>query len=158
MVDSGFATMVTDEQLQRVLSSNKPVPEGVDPSVGQSDKASRGDHVHPRLSSATVAALDAAGTATVMFTRPFSTTPCVQCLLVENADAQPVIFKVQSWVKDSSGNFTGCVLKGYRSSILPALSGILLIGPLLTALGNYNVFGGSAANAQFCCLAIQPSN
>lgn len=158
MVDSGFATMVTQEQLRQILTNADPAPEKVAPAAGSGQMASRDDHVHPRLSSATVSALDANGKATVMFTRSFTTTPCVQCLLVEGADGQPVIFKVESWVKDGAGNFTGCVLRGYRSSILPALSGILLIGPLISSLANFNVFGGSAANAQFCCLAIQPSN
>lgn len=157
-MDSGFATLVTQEQLRAILTNIPPVAEGVAPVPGTGTMASRDDHMHPRLSSATVSTLDSTGAATVMFTRLFTTTPCVQCLLVEATDSQPVIFKVQSWVKDASGNFTGCVLKGYRSSILPSLSGILLIGPLLTALANYNVFGGSAANAQFCCLAIQASN
>lgn len=156
-MDSGFATSVTIEQLRQILTNQAPPQEGVTAVAGAGNAASRDDHIHPRLSSATVSALDANAKATVMFTRTFATTPCVQCLLVEQADGQPVIFKVESWVMSGS-NFAGCVLKGYRSSVLPALSGILLIGPLISTLANYNVFGGSAANAQFCCLAIQPSN
>ena len=156
-MDSGFATNVTDEQLRRLLTNSPPVREGVTPDVGVGQTASRDDHIHPRLSSATVAQLDGNARATVTFTRSFTTTPCVQCLLVEGADSQPVVFKVESWVM-TGALFTGCVLRGYRSSVLPALSGILLVGPLISALANYNVFGGSAANAQFCCLAIQPSN
>jgi hypothetical protein len=155
-MDSGFATMVTQEQLRQILTNNAPVAEGVAPVSGTGTMASRDDHMHPRLSSATVSSLDANAKATVTFTRSFTSTPCVQCLLVEAADGQPVIFKVESWVM-TGPLFTGCVLKGYRSSVLPALSGILLIGPLISTLANYNVFGGSAANAQFCCLAIQPS-
>lgn len=157
-MDSGFATSVTQEQLRNILTNTAPVAEGVSPQPGMGTMASRDDHMHPRLSSATVGTLDSNARATVTFTRAFTNTPCVQCLLVENADAQPVVFKVESWVKDANGNFTGCVLRGYRSSVLPALSGVLLIGPVISALANYNVFGGSAANAQFCCLAIQPSN
>jgi hypothetical protein len=157
MADSGFATMVTMEQLRQILTNTPPVREGVTPDAGMGNSASRDDHIHPRLSSATVGTLDSNARATVMFTRSFATTPCVQCLLVEASDNQPVVFKVESWVM-SGANYTGCVLRGYRSSVLPALSGILLIGPLISSLANYNVFGGSAANAQFCCLAIQPSN
>jgi hypothetical protein len=156
-MDSGFATSVTIEQLRAILTNTPPAAEGVAPVVGAGSSASRDDHIHPRLSSATVSSLDSTAHATVMFTRTFTTTPCVQCLLVETPDGQPVIFKVESWVMNGA-LYSGCVLKGYRSSILPSLSGILLIGPLLTALANYNVFGGSAANAQFCCLAIQASN
>lgn len=157
MADSGFATMVTMEQLRQILTNTPPVREGVTPDPGMGLSASRDDHIHPRLSSATVGTLDANARATVTFTRTFAQTPCVQCLLVEASDNQPVVFKVESWVMNGP-LYAGCVLRGYRSSVLPALSGILLIGPLISALANYNVFGGSAANAQFCCLAIQPSN
>jgi len=157
MADSGFATNVTMEQLRQILTNQPPVREGVVPDAGMGTAASRDDHIHPRLSSATVATLDGNARATVTFTRSFATMPCVQCLLVEGADSQPVVFKVESWVM-TGAQYTGCVLRGYRSSVLPALSGILLIGPLISTLANYNVFGGSAANAQFCCLAIQPSN
>jgi hypothetical protein len=65
---------------------------------------------------------------------------------------------VKAWTKDASGNYTGCTIKGARASLLPALSGIALLTGLVTALANYNVFGGSAAGAQFCCLAVQPSS
>lgn len=46
---------------------------------------------------------------------------------------------------------------GLTSAILPSLSGIGLLTGLITALSNLNVFGGSAAGAQFCCIALQPS-
>lgn len=143
--------------MQFLLSNRAPISEAVAPTSGASDKASRDDHKHPRLSSATVQALNASGEAVITFTRSFSSLPAVTCLLYEMSDAQPVVFKVKTWTQDGSGNYTGCTIKGARSSLLPALSGVLLIGPLITALANYNVFGGSAAGAQFCCLAIQPS-
>jgi hypothetical protein len=120
--------------------------------------ASRDDHKHPRLSSATVQTLDANGEAVVAFTRSFAALPAVTCLLYESSDAQPVVFKVKAWTRDAQNNYTGCTIKGVRSSILPSLSGVTLLTGLIAALANFNVFGGSAAGAQFCCLAIQPSN
>lgn len=140
------------------LSDTTPAPEKTAPTAGQADQGARADHSHPRLTSATIQALDTNGLAAITFTRLFNAMPAVTCLLYEASDAQPVVFKVKSWAQDGNGAYTGCTIQGYRSSILPALSGILLVGPLISALGNYNVFGGSASGAQFCCIALQPSN
>lgn len=156
-MDSGFSAPVTMEALQRLLANDPPVSEANAPAVGIAGMAAREDHKHPRLSSATQSTLNASSEAVLTFTRVFSAMPVVTCLLYENADAQPVVFKVKSWTQDGQGNYTGCTVKGYRASILPALSGILLVGPLISALANFNVFGGSAAGAQFCCLALMPS-
>lgn len=139
------------------LSNDLPAPEKTDPVSGSADQGARSDHVHPRPSSATIQSLGTDGVAQVMFTRSFSGLPAVTCLLYEASAGQPVVFKVRDWVQDANGAYVGCNIQGCRSSILPSLSGILLIGPLLTALGNFNVFGGSAAGAQFCCIALQPS-
>lgn len=157
-MDAGIGVAITQEQLQQILTNIAPSSEAVAAGPGTGNMASRDDHKHPRLSSATVSTLNASSEATLSFSRAFTTVPCVQCLLIEAADNQPVVFKVKSWVQDAQNNYTGCVIRGYRSSILPSLSGILLIGPLISSLANYNVFGGSASGAQFCCLAIQPSN
>jgi hypothetical protein len=157
-MDSGFGGAPTMAQLQTLLSNGAPPPEANVPAAGTGGMAARDDHKHPRLSSATVQSLDANGEAAITFTRAFAAMPAVICLLYEASDAQPVVFKVKAWTKDAQGNYTGCTIKGYRSSILPALSGIALLTGLITALANYNVFGGSAAGAQFCCLAVQPSS
>lgn len=156
MADSGFATQVTPEQMRVLLTDQAPAPEAVAALPGSGQQASRDDHKHPRLTSATIQTLDASGLASITFTRSFTSLPAVTCLLYESSDAQPVVFKVKSWTVVNS-IYTGCVIQGYRSSILPALSGILLIGPLISALANFNVFGGSASGAQFCCIALQPS-
>lgn len=140
------------------LSNDNPVAEKTAALPGSADQGARADHVHPRLTSATIQALDANGQATVMFTRPFSNLPAVTCLLYELTTGQPVVFKVSGWVQDADKNYLGCIITGSRSSVLPALSGILLLGNLIGALANFNVFGGSAAGAQFCCIALQPSN
>lgn len=140
-----------------LLSNSDPAPEKTDPIPGNADQGARADHSHPRLTSATIEKLGADGTVSITFTRVFTAMPAVACLLYETSDAQPVVFKVKTWTQDGQGNYTGCVIQGYRSSILPALSGILLLGNLIGALANYNVFGGSATGAQFCCIALQPS-
>jgi len=119
--------------------------------------AARDDHKHPRISSATVGVLGANGEATVVFTRSFPVIPAVACLLFESADSQPVIFKVKTWARDAQLNYTGCVIKGYRSATLPSMSGVVLVTGVIAALSNFNVFSGNANGAQFCCLAILPS-
>lgn len=145
-------------QLAAILGNDAPPPEAVAAKSGAAALAAREDHQHPRLTSATVQALDAQGVATVMFTRAFASLPAVTCLLYEATTAQPVVFKVKGWVQDPQTNaYTGCIVQGYRASILPALSGIALLTGLITALASYNVFGGSASGAQFCCIALQPS-
>ena len=159
MSDFGFGGGVpTMAQLQTLLSNDAPPPEATSPVAGKAGMAARDDHQHPRLTSATVQTLDSQGAATVMFTRAFAALPAVTCLLYEATNAQPVVFKVKGWVQDQAGNYTGCTVQGYRASILPALSGIGLLTGLITALASYNVFGGSAAGAQFCCIALQPSS
>lgn len=156
-MDVGFGGAPTMAQLQAILTTAAPVPEAVAPAVGSGQRAARDDHKHERLTSATVQVLDTNGAATVTFTRSFASLPAVTCLLYEASAAQPVVFKVKDWVKDAGGNYIGCNVMGYRASILPALSGIGLLTGLVSALANYNVFGGSAAGAQFCCIALQPS-
>ncbi len=124
---------------------------------GNTFLASRANHAHERLSSAGNYTLNGVGETTITFSRTFAVKPAAVCLLDEAGDTQPVVFKVASWVQDGNGFYTGCTVKGYRSSLLPALSGILLLGPLVSALANFNVFGGSAAGVKFSFLALQPS-
>ena len=158
MSDFGFGGAPTMAQLRAILTTASPDAEAVVAKPGTGQAAARDDHQHPRVSSATVQTLGADGTTTVMFTRTFTSLPAVTCLLYEASTAQPIVFKVKGWVQDAQTNaYTGCIVQGYRASILPALSGIALLTGLITALANYNVFGGSAAGAQFCCIALQPS-
>lgn len=138
------------------LAAVIPPSEGVAGSAGTMSTAARGDHAHARLTSATTNTLDSNGSATITFTRSFTVPPAVTCLLVEAGAAQPVIFKVSSWIM-TGALYTGCVIGGQRASILPSLSGIALLSGIITALSNFNVFGGSAAGAVFSCIAIQPS-
>ena len=157
-MDFGFGGAPSLAQLSAILGNDAPPPEAVSAKSGAAVLAAREDHQHPRLTSATVQALDSQGVATVMFTRSFASLPAVTCLLYESTPAQPVVFKLRGWVQDPQTNtYTGCIVQGFRASILPALSGIGLLTGLISALASYNVFGGSAAGAQFCCIALQPS-
>lgn len=138
-------------QLQALLSNNAPSLETVAPAAGAGSMAARDDHKHPRLSSATVSVLGAAGEVEINFTREFTAMPAVTCLLIEAADNQPVVFKVKSWTMNGP-NYAGCIIKGYRMQTLPSVL------TLLTQLVSFNIAGGMAVGAQFCCLAIQPSS
>lgn len=138
-------------QLQGILSNSAPPTEAVAAAPGSGDLAARDDHKHPRLSSATVNTLGGNGEVTINFTRKFTAMPAVQCLLIEAADNQPVVFKVKSWIMDGT-DYIGCVIKGYRMQTLPSVIG------LVGALVNFNMAAGNPAGAQFCCLAIQPSS
>lgn len=120
------------------------------------EAASRGDHQHPRLTSSTRVALDASGNATVTYTRTFATKPAITLTAI-NPSGRAVTLEITNDVV-VGGVYTGCVIKGYRSQLLPSLSGILLIGPLLTALGNFDILGGSAAGVEVNVIAIQASN
>lgn len=157
MVDSGFATQVTKEQLQSILTDANPAPEKTTPTPGTGNLASRDDHVHPRLSSATIVTINASNEATVTFTRTFTARPVVIPTLIESADNQPVVFKVKNYTQDAQNNYTGCVIKAYRSQTLPAMGSVTLLGTLTGMLSSYNVFGGSVAGAEVSCFAIQPS-
>lgn len=144
-------TIPTAEQLQTILSNNPPPTEAVTPAAGAGTKAARDDHKHPRLSSAVVTTLGPQGEVDVVFTRSFSVMPAVNCLLIETPDNQPVVFKVKSWAR-SGPDYIGCTIKGYRMQTLPPVL------TLLTQLLSFNIAGGQAAGAQFCCVAIQPSS
>lgn len=133
------------------LSDEPPLPEAMAAAAGVEAKATRAGHRHPRLTSATLATLGSNGEVTVPFTRTFTAPPAVTCLLIEAADSQPVIFKVKTFIQDANGNITGAIIKGYRTNTLPASIG------LLSVLVGFSVTSGSAANAQFACIAVQVS-
>lgn len=150
-----------------MLGTGMPQSEAGTATPGTQDKLAREDHVHKRLTSATVHTTAANGKQTVMFTRTFDVQPVVMCDLVEVPDNGPVTFKVESWLDDTGAAWAlgkpygGAVVYGYRTREMPTLNlaGIVLIGPLLTAL---NVISGykpyvGAGNVGFSCLAIQQS-
>lgn len=138
-----------------MLSDVAPVPEAVVPVPGQMGKSSRADHKHPRLTSAGRVVLAADGTATVTYSRSFTTKPAINLTAI-NPTGRAVQLEVVSDTK-TGALFTGCVVKGYRSQLLPSLGGIVLLGPLLTALGNFDVLGGSAAGVEVSVIALEAS-
>lgn len=91
---SGFAKIADIPK----LADMAPLSEAGTAAAGSEAQATRADHRHPRLTSATTGVLNASGEATVSFTRTFPTKPSVSILYAESADGQPVVFKVKSWV------------------------------------------------------------
>lgn len=140
------------------LATTAPVSESTIPVIGSVEAAARSDHQHPRLTSTTMVTLDANNEAVVTFTRTFSKKPGLAITFEESVDGMPISFKVKTWATDGSGNYTGCVIKGYRATLLPTLSGIILIGPLISALSNLNIFGGSAQGISVSVIAVQQSS
>jgi hypothetical protein len=133
------------------LSGAAPNPEATAAVIGTEQAASRGDHMHPRLTSATNGTLNASNEATVTFTRSFSSMPCIDFTYIEAADNPPITFKVKQWTTDGGGNYIGCVCKGYRGQVIPQNLATLLLGAV------FNVFAGSASGVQFTCIALQQS-
>jgi len=133
-----------------VIGDATPKPEETMPIVGDTMAAARENHVHPRITSVTQGTLNASGEATITFTLPFTAMPFCSFSYVELADNAPINFKVKSWVM-TNGKYTGCVVKAYRGQPLP--NNILT----LLSLVSFNVFGGSAYNVVFTCMAIPQS-
>lgn len=126
-------------------------------------------HQHPRLTSTTYATLLSDGTATVPFSRTFVNKPGLNLTETDAASgAQPLTLRGQSWVQDVNGLYTGVVIKGMRSQTLPPI-GQLSVAALLTAvtsgvnaiataLGGFNVFGGSVTGAVVSVIAVARSD
>lgn len=134
------------------LADVNPLAESGTAVPGSLPMAVRADHRHPRLTSATSHSLDVNGEATVVFTRTFSTQPSMAFSYTETADGQPLVFKVKSWTQDGSLNYTGCVVKGYRSTTIPTNLVTLLLG------GVFNLFQGSANGVPVTVIALQSSS
>ena len=109
-----------------------------------------GDHRHPRLTSVTKSTLAGDGTATVAFTRSFTTEPGLVLTPIAPGGTQPVALQVDSWVM-TGADYTGCVIKGYRMRPLPSVLA------LLSALLNYDVCAGSASGVGVSVIAVQVS-
>lgn len=134
------------------FSDATPMPESKTGTPGVAAVAVRAGHEHPRLTSATTGhVLDAAGEATITFTRTFVGKPAVTYMLDEPADAGPLMIKVKTWITNGTGEYTGCVVKGYRFQLLPASL------TLVTALVNFSVYAGSTTGAAFTFIALQRS-
>lgn len=143
-----------------------PLAERTGAAVGdRPERFAREDHQHATQRSSTYATLDAAGLATVVFTRTFAKEPTVGMTETDAAGKQPLIMTVQSWTKDASGAFDGCIIRGQRARMLPTINPlagtITLVSALLSgvngliaALTNYNVFGGDVLGAKISVNAL----
>lgn len=146
------------------LFAPMPVPSDAPPNAeakvaaaGQAPAVSREDHQHPRLTSSTTGVLNASGEATVTFTRTFAVKPSWTIEYEEAADNPPVIFKVKSWLGTGgtawvSGDYTGCIIKGYRCTTIPTNLVTLLLG------GVYSLFNGSANGVQYSAIIVASSS
>lgn len=139
-----------------ILSDAAPISEARTPAAGGAAQASRADHQHPRLTSSTRVTLGGDGTVAVTYTRTFTSKPVIS-LIAHNPTGRQVVLEV---VSDTmvGAEYTGCVIKGSRAQLLPTLSGIVLIGPLITALQSFDILGGSASGVEVSVIAIMPSN
>lgn len=133
-----------------------PPQESTAGAPGAAGMASDSSHTHPSISSRHRVALNSSSVATVTYARKFSTKPVI-VLTAINPSGRPVQLEVTSDIM-TGADYTGCTIKGYRSQLLPGLSGILLIGPLISALSAFDVLGGSAANVEVSVVAFMPSN
>lgn len=133
-----------------VPSDSNPNPEAPAGAPGAVSPYARGDHTHPRLTSAASVVLDSSGDATVTFTRTFSAPPNMHYSYEEAANGQPIIIKRVAWVM-TGGLYTGVQIHGYRLQRLPAVL------TLLSGLINYDIAGGSAAGITVDVTALQKS-
>ncbi|GEM_PF-6883459 len=139
------------QNLAAMFSDQAPIREATLAIPGSQSKASRGDHQHPRLTSASWNVTDANGEATFTFTRTFAAKPTIDLSYEEATNNQPCIFKVKSWVTNANGEYTGMVAKGYRLQTLPA--SITLLG----SLASFSVTINAPAGINVSCIAVQVS-
>ncbi len=139
------------QSIAAMFSDSAPVREATIAIPGAMPKASRGDHQHPRLTSASWGVTGASGEVTFSFTRAFAAKPTIDLSYEEAADNQPCIFKVKGWTTNGNGEYTGLVAKGYRLQTLPASI------TLLTALVNFSVTVNAPAGINVSCIALQQS-
>lgn len=133
------------------LSGSTPAPDQIGGAPGASGASSRADHQHPQLTSSGRVILAADGTAAVTYARTFPAKPSIVLAPINAAGRQVVTEVVSDTVV--GGIYTGCVIRGSRAQLLPALSGIIIIGPLIAALSNFDIFGGSAAGVEVSVIA-----
>jgi len=159
-------------------STSVPPPEGTAGAAGAMSPYARGDHVHPRLTSSTgntgaaptSHVIGSNGTARITFTRTFPTFPAAIFTEVPPQtgvmSAQPAIFRVDSWITDGTGAYSGCVVRAWRTQTLPTLltvTGILTavitgVNAIVSALTGFNPFGAPTTGTAFTCLAVQRSD
>lgn len=128
------------------LSDSMPTAEVTAGAAGGADKASRGDHAHPRLTSShSGLVLDGGGQLPVTFTRTFTTKPAIVVTPV-SAAASPPVMVVKSFTM-ANGLYTGCVIQGWQAQAVT----VSILGATV------NAFSGNASGVEFTLTAIQTS-
>ncbi|GKS86488.1 hypothetical protein AVMA1855_20070 [Acidovorax sp. SUPP1855] len=133
------------------LSDSMPPAEAISAAPGVGSQASRDDHKHPRLTSVAWGVTDASGEVSYSFTRSFANKPGVDFTYEENANNQPIIFKVKSWVTNVNGEYVGATARGYRLQTLPTTL------TLITQLIGFSVSINAPAGINVSCIAVQTS-
>lgn len=141
------------EPLTVALATMLPSAESKEAAPGRAEQASRADHTHPRLTSASNHTLGADGTVEVTFTRTFDREPVIACLSLASMDPVPDFTATPIKTGDV---WTGARIYGERKRALPLLTGILVVGPLITALSGFKPWE-PAAGARVSVIALQAS-
>ena len=154
---------LSQDAVASLISAAVPLPstmaprgEAVTPTPGTDPtKFAQEGHMHPRLTSTTMAVVASGSTVQVAFTRTFANKPGMVMTEIEGdttATSQPAIFKLQSWVQDANSNYTGAVIKVWRSQVVPQNLATLLLGAV------FNLFSASVVGTNFCVIAIARSD
>lgn len=168
-----------------VPADDVPQPEMTGGAAGvEGRKVSGAGHRHPRLTSTTgnttakptSHVIGSDGTVAISFTRTFDVFPGTVFTEVPPqppTNGQPIVmpalpaqFRVESWVRDAQGKYTGCVVRAWRGQNLPTMglvSGLLAavitgINGVIGSLTGYNVYAGNVAGTAFTCIAVQRSD
>ncbi|MGX9983954.1 hypothetical protein [Methylobacterium fujisawaense] len=133
-----------------------PPATALDGSMGTSGNFARADHTHAARVQRTVLTTASDGTATWTFARPISVPSGALPVIAYMVEDQgtPVVVQVTSRTFTSAGGVdthTAVTIKAQRSQVLPAA----LVS--LSALLNFNVFGGSPAAVKVNLFAADPT-
>lgn len=147
------------------LSDTPPGAEAKAAAAGSMPVASRGDHTHPRLTSAANATLDANGYATITFTRTFTTEPVLVFGAIGAGTGPVPDFRGDFII--TNGIYTGVTIFGQRSRPLPnmpsqltalaVLTGVITaVNSIMSLLSGFTPYE-PAAGARVSVTAIQAS-
>lgn len=123
------------------------------------------DHQHDRLTSSTVGTVTTGNTASIDFTRTFSAEPgtvytelpptattTTPAAADTAATAQPTSHKVIAWKMNAQNQYTGCIIRVFRSSTIPTNLVTLLLS------GVFNLFGATVTGTRFSLVAVARSD
>lgn len=160
-------------QIAAIAAENAPKPATAAPMAertgaaigGQTQRYALEDHQHPRITSVTTGTVTTGNTASVMFTRAFTAEPGIDYMELPPASdtttpvaadtaaaAQPTTAKVIAWTRDAQGNYTGCMLRVWKSQTVPQNLATLLLG------GVFNLFAAAVTGTRFSLIAVARSD